>query len=177
MPGTINLRVPPTLAHHFASYGNCSKHYFAAPATNTPCLSSSSSSSSSSAEWELVSLPLGTAFAVAITWILVGAFVRRRSKSIFGDGLDNWGMPRFCAASKMWTQLLVLPSLLLLALRQYHFRLEEWQLAAGSAFFTVDGQRYWDWAFMYIFACFMLEDMVLLSQMSAMMRLHHVGCH
>ena len=49
------------------------------------------------------------------------------------------------------------------------------QRVAGEHLFTPDGQRYFDWAFVYIFAGYMIEDLVL-HRCAPIMLAHHVAC-
>ena len=128
-----------------------------------------------SSGWEPVGVPVGTAFAVGLVWIVCNNFVRRTAKPRWGSELDDFGMPIWRCATGMWTQCLVLPSLFLLSLMQWGFCMEAWHQAAGEHLFTPDGQRYYDWAFVYIFAGYMLEDFVL-HRCSAIMIAHHAGC-
>jgi hypothetical protein len=166
MPGSVMmLRVPVTVASRLG-------YSMAAADANATVHDNCDSSS-----WEPhVAIPLGSAFAVLLVWRCVDSFVRRGAKQKLPSEPDEWGMPLWSTGSRIWTQLLVLPGCLLLALVRHHFRLAEWQEAAGRALFTVDGARYWDWAFMYIFSAYMLEDMVRFPKMAFLMKVHHIGC-
>jgi len=125
--------------------------------------------------WEHVGVPVGTAFAVGLVWLVCGIFVRRTAKPRWGSELDEFGMPIWRCVTGLWSQCFVFPALFLCSLAQWGFSMQAWQQASGEHLFTPDGQRYYDWAFVYIFAGYMVEDFVL-HRCSALMVAHHAGC-
>ena len=126
---------------------------------------------------ESLQIPLGASFLVGILWFFFDWRVRKHASKTFGSVLDEDGMPRWRCASGVATQLLVLPALFGLSLASSGYSLSAWSETAGSAYFTEDGLRFYDWAFCYVFAAYMLSDVVLLkSTLSFLLKLHHVGC-
>jgi hypothetical protein len=103
--------------------------------------------------WEVVALPLGAAWLVGVAWLLCSAWVRKQCRRREAWlAVDDFGVPLWRCATGMWTQLLVLPTLFALSLACANFSLTGWVDAAGAAWFTVNGQRFWDWCFCYVFA-------------------------
>jgi hypothetical protein len=103
--------------------------------------------------WEIVALPLGAAWLVGVAWVLCSAWVRKQCRRREAWlAVDDFGVPLWRCATGMWTQLIVLPSLFALSLACANFSLNGWVDAAGAAWFTVNGQRFWDWCFCYVFA-------------------------
>lgn len=103
--------------------------------------------------WEIVALPLGAAWLVGVAWLLCSAWVRKQCRRREAWlAVDDFGVPLWRCATGMWTQLLVLPTLFALSLACANFSLNGWVDAAGAAWFTVNGQRFWDWCFCYVFA-------------------------
>ena len=122
-------------------------------------------------------IPLGAAFIVGLLWFVFDWRVRKHASKVFGSVLDDDGMPRWRCASGVATQLVVLPTLFGLSLRSSGYSLSAWSETAGSAYFTEEGLRFYDWAFCYVFAAYMLSDVVLLKgTLSFLLKLHHVGC-
>ena len=122
------------------------------------------------------SLPLGLAFIVGILWLASDALLRKRMKKVFGCTLDDDGVPRYRNATGFSTQLVFLPCLFLLSFASNGFSFNQWSRTAGEELFTEDGSRFYDWAFCYVFAAYMLTDVALLQHLSLLLRLHHVGC-
>lgn len=122
-----------------------------------------------------VSLPIGFAFVALFVWLVVGALVRRQAKPRWGEVKDDTGMPLWRCSTGLHTQLLVFPLLFVLSWARAGYSIESWERLAGERLFTYDGARYYDWAFVYIFAGFMVEDLILL-QLGRTMTLHHIGC-
>ena len=125
---------------------------------------------------EVAKVPLGCAFIVGIGWLFFDWCLRKRVRPRLGCDLDDEGMPRWRCATGIATQLLVFPTLFVLSLASFGFSFSTWSRTAGSAFFTETGVRFYDWAFMYVFAAYMLQDVIVCRELSFMMKLHHVGC-
>jgi len=122
------------------------------------------------------SLPLGLAFVVGILWLTVDVVLRWRLPKSFGTKEDEDGVPRYRCVSGFATQLVFLPCLFLLSLASSGFSISAWSQRAGAAYFTEDGSRFYDWAFCYVFAAYMLTDVVVLKHLSILLKLHHIGC-
>lgn len=155
----VNLRIPASLV----------------PKLKLP-LHANATASGSSDGWAEVVVPLGAAWVVGIAWLLCSAWVRKQCKRREKwQAVDDFGLPLWRCATGMWTQLLVLPSLFALSLAWANFSVDGWADTAGAAWFTENGKRFWDWCFCYVFAGYMIEDLVLL-RIGPLMMLHHVGC-
>jgi hypothetical protein len=129
-----------------------------------------------SQQGEPVSVPLGLAFLIGILWLASDSLLRKGLSARFGSTLDEDGVPRYRCASGFSTQLVFLPCLFLLSFASNNFSLDTWSQRAGAAHFTEEGTRFFDWAFCYVFAGYMLSDVVLLKKLSFLLKLHHVGC-
>ena len=125
---------------------------------------------------EPASYPFGIAFLVGVVWLMCDWCLRRGLSRRFGDQLDEDGVPRWRCATGIFTQLLFLPCLFLLSLAGSRFSLAAWSETAGKALATREGERFYDWAFCYVFALYMLTDVLLLKHLSFLLKLHHVGC-
>jgi len=133
----INLKVPSSLA----------------PRLKLPAQLNASGAADAGDGWEMVALPLGAAWVVGVMWLLCSAWVRKQCKRREAWlTVDDFGVPLWRCATGMWTQLLVLPTLFALSLACANYSLDGWVDTAGAAWFTVNGQRFWDWCFCYVFA-------------------------
>ena len=125
---------------------------------------------------DYVVIPLGVAFTVGLLWLAADCFLRAWLPSKFGSELDDDGVPRWRCVSGFATQLVFLPILFLFSLKSQGFSLYQWSEVAATAIATEDGARFFDWAFSYIFALYMLTDIVLFKDLNPLLKLHHVGC-
>lgn len=104
-----------------------------------------------------VGLTVYTALIPALAWASFEPWLMRTCKPVFGSRIVNGGGMRWQCATKLWTQLVVLPSLFLLSLSTFAFSMQAWSDACALALFPSDGTRFYDWAFGYIFTAYMIE--------------------
>ena len=116
---------------------------------------------------------MATSVACFAYWLGSYNIVKRWCCLKFGATVDFTGTPKWSNCTKLWSQLVVFPTLFFLSFRSNDSDLRAWSQTAGLS--LASEHRLYDVALASVFAGYMLEDFVM-QKLNKQMVMHHCGC-